>query len=43
MSADSPYPAIGDYALSSDCHSGGLVSRDGSIDWSAPVQLGGEA
>jgi GH15 family glucan-1,4-alpha-glucosidase len=28
-----PYPPISDYALLSDCHSGALVSRDGSIDW----------
>src|SRR6266487_2587374 len=27
------YPPIGDYALLSDCHSGALVSKDGSIDW----------
>jgi len=27
------YPPIGDYALISDCHSGALVSSDGSIDW----------
>jgi alpha,alpha-trehalase len=27
------YPPIGDYALISDCHSGALVSKDGSIDW----------
>jgi GH15 family glucan-1,4-alpha-glucosidase len=27
------YPPIGDYALISDCHSGALVSLDGSIDW----------
>jgi GH15 family glucan-1,4-alpha-glucosidase len=25
--------AIGDYGLISDCHSGALVSRDGSVDW----------
>jgi GH15 family glucan-1,4-alpha-glucosidase len=29
------YPAISDYALLSDCHSGALVSKDGSIDWCA--------
>ena len=29
------YPPISDYALLSDCHSGVLVSRDGSIDWCA--------
>ena len=27
------YPPIADYALISDCHSGALVSMDGSIDW----------
>jgi GH15 family glucan-1,4-alpha-glucosidase len=27
------YPPIADYALLSDCHSGALVSKDGSIDW----------
>ena len=27
------YPPISDYALLSDCHSGALVSMDGSIDW----------
>jgi len=31
--SDSPYPPISDYALLSDCHSGALVSKDGSIDW----------
>lgn len=30
---DERYPAIGDYALLSDCHSCALVSRYGSIDW----------
>lgn len=25
------YPPIADYALLSDCHSGALVSKDGSI------------
>jgi GH15 family glucan-1,4-alpha-glucosidase len=32
MSVES-YPPIADYALLSDCHSGALVSKDGSIDW----------
>lgn len=27
------YPAIGDYALISDCHCAALVSRTGSVDW----------
>ncbi len=27
------YPPIADYALIADCHSGALVSKDGSIDW----------
>ena len=31
--SDSKYPPISDYALLSDCHSGALVSKDGSIDW----------
>jgi GH15 family glucan-1,4-alpha-glucosidase len=30
---DAPYPDIADYAYISDCHSSGLVSRWGSIDW----------
>ena len=29
------YPPISDYALLSDCHSGALVSKDGSLDWCA--------
>src|SRR4029453_543907 len=29
------YPPISDYALLSACHSGALVSKDGSIDWCA--------
>jgi len=29
------YPPISDYALLSDCHSGALASKDGSIDWCA--------
>ena len=33
MKAAQAYPPIGDYALLSDCHSGALVSKDGSIDW----------
>ena len=33
MTETSPYPPIGDYAFISDCRSGALVSRSGSIDW----------
>jgi len=33
--SESKYPPISDYALLSDCHSGALVSKDGSIDWCA--------
>jgi GH15 family glucan-1,4-alpha-glucosidase len=33
--SESQYPPISDYALLSDCHSGALVSKDGSIDWCA--------
>jgi GH15 family glucan-1,4-alpha-glucosidase len=33
--SDPKYPPISDYALLSDCHSGALVSKDGSIDWCA--------
>lgn len=33
MAKRSPYPPIEDYAFISDCHSGALISRNGSIDW----------
>jgi GH15 family glucan-1,4-alpha-glucosidase len=38
MSAPGPgvtsrYPPIGDYAFLGDCHTGALVSSDGSVDW----------
>jgi GH15 family glucan-1,4-alpha-glucosidase len=29
-----PYPPLADYAFIGDCHSTGLVSRTGSVDWS---------
>jgi len=29
----SPFPAIADYAFLSNCHTGALVSMDGSVDW----------
>ena len=31
--ANDPYPPIGSCGLISDCHSSGLVSTDGSVDW----------
>ena len=31
--APSPFPPIADYAFLSDCHTGALVSPDGSIEW----------
>jgi hypothetical protein len=35
-----PYPAIEEYAFIGDCHSVVLVSRAGSIDWTAcPVSI----
>ena len=38
MSAPGPgvasrYRPIGDYAFLGDCHTGALVSSDGSVDW----------
>jgi len=30
---DSPFPPIADYGYLSDCHTGALVSSDGSIEW----------
>jgi alpha,alpha-trehalase len=30
---DSPFPPIADYGFLSDCHTGALVSSDGSIEW----------
>jgi GH15 family glucan-1,4-alpha-glucosidase len=33
VNRDGWYPPIGDYALLADCHSAGLVSRSGSLDW----------
>lgn len=37
------YPPIGDYAFLSDCHSGALVSRRGSIDWCTMPRIDGDA
>jgi alpha,alpha-trehalase len=31
--AGSPFPPIADYGFLSDCHTGALVSSDGSIEW----------
>jgi hypothetical protein len=33
MPEHSNYPPTSDYAFLSDCHSAGLVSRGGSVDW----------
>jgi GH15 family glucan-1,4-alpha-glucosidase len=30
---ESPFPPITDYAFVSDCHTGGLIAADGSVDW----------
>jgi len=32
-STDSPFPPIADYGFLTDCHTGALVSSDGSIEW----------
>jgi alpha,alpha-trehalase len=32
-SLESPFPPIADYGFLSDCHTGALVSSDGSIEW----------
>jgi alpha,alpha-trehalase len=32
-SMSSPFPPIADYAFLTDCHTGALVSSDGSIEW----------
>jgi GH15 family glucan-1,4-alpha-glucosidase len=32
-SGPSRYPPIGDSAFLADCHTGALVSSDGSVDW----------
>ncbi|MFD0785996.1 trehalase-like domain-containing protein, partial [Micromonospora azadirachtae] len=36
-------PAISDYGFLSDCRSGALVSRDGSVDWWCPDRFDGSA
>ncbi len=33
LAGGSPFPAIGDYAFLSDCHTGALLAPDGSIEW----------
>ncbi|HEY2719449.1 MAG TPA: trehalase-like domain-containing protein, partial [Solirubrobacteraceae bacterium] len=33
LSSSSPFPPIADYGFLSDCHTGALVSSDGSIEW----------
>ncbi len=33
FSSNSPFPPIADYGFLSDCHTGALVSSDGSIEW----------
>jgi GH15 family glucan-1,4-alpha-glucosidase len=33
ISAPEPFPTIESYAFLSDCHTGALVARDGSVEW----------
>ena len=33
MFGNTDFPAIGDYAFLSDCHTGALVAPDGSVEW----------
>lgn len=33
MSTPEPFPTIESYAFLSDCHTGALVARDGSVEW----------
>ena len=33
LTSGSPFPPIADYAFVSDCHTGGLIAPDGSIEW----------
>ena len=33
MFGNTGFPAIGDYAFLSDCHTGALVAPDGSVEW----------
>src|SRR5690349_17718256 len=35
----SPFPAIADYAFLSDCHTGALVSPDGTVEWLCPPRF----
>ena len=33
MFGNTGFPAIGDYAFLSDCHTGALVAPDGAVEW----------
>ena len=35
----SPFPGIADYAFLSDCHTGALVSPDGTVEWLCPPRF----